>query len=188
MARGASAWHEGCGQFGGQAKRCVRWGIGPSRDVLDRPYTAGGGGSSPTPPLLPFQCWRRTANILLRRLQCQEDLSFRIVGPPSVGTTGGAPEEGGVPAKPPLLPWAHPCIRGTTAGGHMLPQPSPRLGGRLSPTPTKLCAETVSLSSAPMDVADTEGVPGSGTQHRVPGIGISRAWHCWWGCVGCVCV
>ena len=47
----------------------------PRREVLERPYTAGGGGVphlDPPPPLLPFQCLRLTANIFLRRLRCQE--------------------------------------------------------------------------------------------------------------------
>ena len=39
-------------------------------------------GGVPLPPL-PFQCLRLTAKILLRRLRCQEDLSFKIFGPPS---------------------------------------------------------------------------------------------------------
>ena len=82
------------------------------RDALERPYTVGGGGVppppdpphpplDPPPPLLPFQCFRVTATILLRRLRCHEDLRFTIFGPPSVGTIGG-PKEEGVPAKPPL--------------------------------------------------------------------------------------
>ena len=47
-------------------------------DVLERPYTAGGGGVPlprplSHPPPLPFRCLRLTAKILLRRLRCQED-------------------------------------------------------------------------------------------------------------------
>ena len=57
------------------------------------------GGTSPGPPAPPPPL--RTAKILLRCLQCQEDLCFKIVGPPSAGTIGGPSEEGGVPAKPP---------------------------------------------------------------------------------------
>ena len=49
------------------------------------------------PPLLPFHCLRLTAKILLRRLRCQEDLRFKILGGDERGTLGG----GGVPAKPP---------------------------------------------------------------------------------------
>ena len=37
------------------------------------PFTAGGGGLPPPPPILPFQCLRLTAKILLRCLRCQED-------------------------------------------------------------------------------------------------------------------
>ena len=40
----------------------------------DRPYTGGGGGVPPLdPPLLPFQCLRVTAKMLLWYLRCQED-------------------------------------------------------------------------------------------------------------------
>ena len=74
------------------------------------------------PCLLPFQCLRLTAKIWLRRLWCQEDLRFKIFGPPLEGTTGGSWEEGGgpsqtpfrshllihpLPPSPPLL--IHPC-------------------------------------------------------------------------------
>ena len=43
----------------------------PQLDVLERLYTAGGGGVPPLdpPPLVPFQCLRLTANVLLRRLR-----------------------------------------------------------------------------------------------------------------------
>ena len=75
----------------------------PPWDVLERPYTAGGGGSPP--PLLPFHCLRLTAKIMLWRLWCQEDLSFKNFGPPSAGTIGGPLEEGGSQPNPltPLL-------------------------------------------------------------------------------------
>ena len=73
------------------------WGGGGS-DLLERPYTVGGGGVTlpppwtplpPLTPLPPFQCLRLTAKILLRRLQCQEDLSLKIFGLSSAGTIGG---------------------------------------------------------------------------------------------------
>ena len=48
----------------------------------------------PPPPLLPFQCRRLTAKILLRSLRCQDDLSLKNFGPPSAGTIGGPWEEG----------------------------------------------------------------------------------------------
>ena len=54
----------------------------------------------PPPPLLPFQCLRLTAKMLLRCFRCQEDLTLKFSGPPSVGTIGGPWEEGGAPAKP----------------------------------------------------------------------------------------
>ena len=50
----------------------------------------------PSPPLLPFQCLRLTAKLLLR---CQEDLRLEIFGPPSAGTID--PRRRGVPAQPP---------------------------------------------------------------------------------------
>ena len=65
----------------------------------------------PPPPLLPFQWLTLTAKILLRRLRCQEDFSFKIGGPPSTGTIGGPWEKGGSqPTPPPFLihPW--PCL------------------------------------------------------------------------------
>ena len=80
----------------------------PLSDVLERLYTAGGGGVTPPPPsLLLFQCWRLTAKILLRRLRCQEDLSFKTLGPPSVGTIGGPWEEGGPSQTRPPPPNTH---------------------------------------------------------------------------------
>ena len=62
-----------------------------------------GGG---TPPPTPFQCWRLTAKILLRRVRPQEDLSLKIFGPPLAGNIGGPKEEGG-PSQTPLPP-PHP--------------------------------------------------------------------------------
>ena len=70
--------------------------------VLGRPYTAGGGGVPP-PPLLPFQCLRLTATILLRRLRCQEDFRFKSFDPPLAGTIGEPWEEGG-PRQTPCPP------------------------------------------------------------------------------------
>ena len=55
------------------------------------------------PPLLPFQCLRPTAKILLRRLRPQEDLSFKSFGLPSAGTIGG-PREEDAPGQSPLTP------------------------------------------------------------------------------------
>ena len=52
--------------------------------------------------LLPFQCSRLTAQILLRRLWRQEDLRFRIVGLPSAGTIGGPGRRRG-PSQTPSL-------------------------------------------------------------------------------------
>ena len=77
----------------------MQWTPPPSpRDVLDRPYTGGEGGGTPPghppppPPLLPFQCLRLTAKILLRRLRCQEDTLtkfWRAFGGDHRGTPGG---------------------------------------------------------------------------------------------------
>ena len=58
----------------------------------------------PPAPLFPFQC---LSQILLQRLQCQEDLRFKIFGPPSAedhrGTLGGGGDPGrrGFPSQPP---------------------------------------------------------------------------------------
>ena len=60
-------------------------------------------GGTPPPPFLPFQRLRLTANILLRRLRCQGDLSVTNLGLPSAGTIGGPKEEGG-PSQTPLPP------------------------------------------------------------------------------------
>ena len=54
-----------------------------------------GGYPPPRPPPLPFQCLRLTAKILLRLLQCQEDLRLKFLGPPLAGTIRGPWEEGG---------------------------------------------------------------------------------------------
>ena len=72
------------------------------------PQEEGGGTPPPPPgppPLLPFQCLRLTAPILLRRLRCQEDLSFKILCPPSAGAIGGPWGGGGgsQPKPPPPL-------------------------------------------------------------------------------------
>ena len=85
----------------GQMLAVFRGGVGgQGRGVLEWPCTAGGGGVPPLdpPPLLPFQCLRLTSKSLLR---CQEDLSFKIFGPPSAGTTGGPWKEGGPSQSPP---------------------------------------------------------------------------------------
>ena len=64
-------------------------------------------GDMPTPPpppgLLPFQCSRLTAKILLRHLRRQEDLRLKTFDPLSAGTIGGPWEEGGPSQPPPPL-------------------------------------------------------------------------------------
>ena len=85
---------------------CIQTRERGGSDVVERPYTAGGGGGYPPPgpPSLPFQCLRLTAKILLRRLRWQEDLRFKMFGPPSAGTTRGPSEEGGSQPNPPPSP------------------------------------------------------------------------------------
>ena len=65
-------------------------------------------GGYPPSPLLPFQMFEPTAKILLRPLPCQEDLRFKIFGPPLAGTIGGPWEEGSPQPTPPPLPFS--CI------------------------------------------------------------------------------
>ena len=56
----------------------------------------------PPPPLLPFQCLRLAAKILLQRLRCQEDLRFiKIFGS---GPSGDPGRRGGGAANPPPPP------------------------------------------------------------------------------------
>ena len=75
------------------------------RNVLERPYTVGGGGVPPPwRPPLPFQCLRLKAKILLRCLRQQDDFSVKGFGPPSAGTIGRPSEEGG-PSQTPLRPF-----------------------------------------------------------------------------------
>ena len=123
-----------------RAKFCLFWVGGLAwggSDVLGRPYTVGAGGVAPPPPpldapplplrpppLLPFQCLRLTAKILLRRLRCQEDLSF---SPPSAGTIGG-PSEEGVPAKPPPPPFTFSNTSLLAWGGGPPDHPPPPCG------------------------------------------------------------
>ena len=89
-------WNRCCRSWKVCLRSCRRdalqrdWGGGGGSDVLERPYTVGRREGTP-PPLIPFQCLRLTAKILLRRLRCQEDLNFKNVGPPSAGTIGGPP-------------------------------------------------------------------------------------------------
>ena len=59
------------------------------------------GGGLPSPPSSPSKCLRLTAKVLLRRLPCQEDLRFKIFGPPSARTIGGPWGEGGGSQSPP---------------------------------------------------------------------------------------
>ena len=59
------------------------------------------GGAPPPPPHLPFQCLGLTAKFLLR---CQEDLRFKIFGPPSAGAIGAPSEDGGSQPNPPPPP------------------------------------------------------------------------------------
>ena len=105
--------------------------------LLMHPWGAPPRLDSPRPetPLPPFQCLRLTAKLLLRRLRCQEGLSFKIHGPPSAGTIGG-PWEEGVPANPPPLPDPPPSNRPSAAPlvaqGCGSPSAGPR-GGAFEP-------------------------------------------------------
>ena len=95
----------------GFSARTVVLARGRGSDALQRPYTVGG----PPPPPLPIL--RLKAKILLRRLRCQEDLSFKNFGLPSAGDHRGSLGGGGsqpippppfqTPPPPPLLmhPW-----------------------------------------------------------------------------------
>ena len=144
LASDAAMGNHGCGPLASGG----RPGAVP-RDVLERPYTAGGGGVHPLPPLLPFQCSRLTAKILLRRLRCQEDLRFKMFGPLSAGTTGGPWEEGrGSQPNPPSPPFRP---RSGHSGG--VPSGPPRLQGQLHRRPDLWPGWT----------------PGQGSARRAPG-------------------
>ena len=80
-----------------RAGQCGRGRGQGAREVVGWPYTVGGAPPPPPQTLLPWKCLRLTANILLRRLRCQEDLRFKHFGPPSAGTRGGPWEEGTPP-------------------------------------------------------------------------------------------
>ena len=115
-----SASDAGLQEWGGGGVRRDGAGQGWIRTAVHRRRGGDLPPPSRTPPLLPFQCLRLTAKILLRRLRCQEDLRFKIVGPPSAGTIGGPLEEGGSPANPPSTPPPPPSTtslgQGTGAG------------------------------------------------------------------------
>ena len=65
------------------------------------------------PPLLPFHCLRLTAKVLLRRLRCQEDLSFKFFWPAfggdHRGTVGGRGWSQPNPLPPPPSPSDPTC-------------------------------------------------------------------------------
>ena len=77
------------------------------RTAVHRRKRGGGVPPPPRTPLLPFQCLRLTAKVLLRRLRRQDNLSLKIVGTPSAVTIGGPKEDGG-PSQPPPLPLQTP--------------------------------------------------------------------------------
>ena len=89
-------------------------GGGGCRDILEWPYTRGGGG---VPPPFTFQCLRLTAKILLGPFGARGDLSLKFFGPPLAGTIGGLKEER-CPSQTPLPP---------------LTQPPPHLPGMVGP-------------------------------------------------------
>ena len=75
----------------GAAQGCIRTAVHRQR--------------SPPPLLLPFQCLRLTAEVLLRRLRCQEDLRFKNIRPPFGGGPQGDPRRrGGSQPNPPSPP------------------------------------------------------------------------------------
>ena len=101
---------EGKGREGQRMAIC-QWAP-PAADENTRPWLlAKTPPLDPPPlPLLPFQCLRLTANILLQCLRCQEDLSFNIFGLPSAGHRGALggggsqPNAPSPPFRPPPLP------------------------------------------------------------------------------------
>ena len=67
----------------------------------------------PPPPLLPFQCLRLTAKILLRPLRCQEDLRlkrFGTFGGDHRGTLGGGGSQPNPPPPPPMQTPPSPLV------------------------------------------------------------------------------
>ena len=107
----------GC-RMGGGMCGAAGWGNGVGgRDVLARPCTVGGTPPLDSPPL-PFRCLRLATKIVLRRLRCQEDLSFKMFGPPSAGAIGRPWEEGGSqPHTPPTPPLSNTSLGGGGGGG-----------------------------------------------------------------------
>ena len=62
------------------------------------------GGYPPSPPPPPLPMFEADSQIFASAPSGQEDLSFKIVGPPSAGTIGRRWEEGG-PSQTPLAPF-----------------------------------------------------------------------------------
>ena len=158
-----------CGGGGGPLQRA---GAG---DVLERPYTAGGRGDLPPgPPPLPFQCLRLTAKTLLRRLRCQEDLHFKMFGPPSAGVIGGPWEEGGGPSHPPSAPSNTSLAAG--GGGGLLTSFSLLLVTACAAR----CADLVSTNTHVTAHESSFGVEGLNGGCMVPSSG-------WCTCLSLVC-
>ena len=92
------------------------------------------------PPLPMFEAGSQN---LLRCLRCQEDLCFKILGPPLAGTIGG-PWEEGVPSQPPppfspppppLPLFQHLPARPPNRSGDGIVLHAPRGGGALPRSP-----------------------------------------------------
>ena len=106
---------------GAAGQRCIRMA------VHRRAYPPS---PRPPPPLLPFQCLRLTAKVLLRRLRCQEDLRFKCFGKGGDhrGTLGGRGSQPN-PLPPPLQ--TPPLWNTSLWQGRRVPHPPEEGGPRL---------------------------------------------------------
>ena len=113
----------------------------PPRDVLERLTTIGGppppsGAPPPDPPLLPFQCLRLTAKILLEQPLAPRGFKPKTFWPAFSGDH-----------------------RGTIGGGGVRPNPAPILSSNTSPPPPPRAADKHIPGAMARDLGWGPGVP-----------------------------